>query len=137
MHTHALETRAQRWWGPDTPLDRLERHGLLAPFCSLAHGVHLDPTELARLAQAQVAVVSCPSSNHAVSDGVGDVLGWRDAGVPVAMGLDSTGAVHPADAFAELRALQRAAAARGRTLTARDALDVATRGGAVAGGGGG
>jgi 5-methylthioadenosine/S-adenosylhomocysteine deaminase len=132
VHTHALETRAQRRWGPDTPLERLARHGLLTPSTSIAHGVHLDDAEVALLSTSRVAVASCPTSNRNLADGVGDVVAWRDAGIDVAMGLDSNGEVRPPDAFEEMRALQRAARSLGRSLSSRDALEMATSGGAVA-----
>ncbi len=132
VHTHAVETRAQRCWGPDSPIDRLARHGLLAAITSLAHGVHLTDAEAARLASHEVAIASCPTSNRRVSDGTGNVVGWLAAGIPVALGIDSVGhPTHP-DAFAELRALQDAARHRGHHLDARTALSVATIGGARA-----
>lgn len=132
IHTHALETRAQRHWVTDGPIERLERHGLVAPSTSLAHGIHLTTDEVARLAQQRVAIASCPTSNQRLADGIGDVVGWRNAGVPVGLGLDSNTSSHPPDVFEELRALQRAASRLGRELDARSALEVATTEGAVA-----
>lgn len=132
VHTHAVETRAQRTWGPDSPIDRLERHGLLTAATSLAHAVHLTDPELARLAAAGVAVATCPTSNARVSDGTGDLPRWQRAGIEVALGLDSVGHPDRPDAFAELRALRATAQRRGGELSAPQALAIATVGGAAA-----
>lgn len=134
VHTHAVETRAQRAWGPESPIDRLERHGLLTSATSIAHAVHVTDAEVALLAAAGTAIVSCPTSNARVSDGSGDVVGWLTAGVTVGLGLDSVGHPELPDAFAELRTLQTTARARARHLDARTALSIATLGGAIAAG---
>ena len=73
------------------PLDRLEASGLLDERAVLAHGVHLDPPELDRIAAAGAVLVHNPESN--ANNGVGRldlVAAWR-AGCRVALGSDGMG----------------------------------------------
>jgi putative selenium metabolism protein SsnA len=66
-HIHVAEDRVDleaslRAFGA-TPLERLERHGLLHRKTLLAHGVHLKPADFARIAQAGSVLVHNPQSN--------------------------------------------------------------------------
>ena len=133
VHVHLNESAPQRTWVQDeaAPVARLERHGLLGDFVSAAHGVHLSAAELGVLSDGGVTLVHCPSSNERLSVGTADVSGWRAAGIPVALGLDSQSDGLP-DMFAEMRAAQQTASRLGTRLTARDVFGMATEGGARA-----
>jgi len=88
VHTHVLESERQRRWGP-SPIERLDRHGLLGPRTSLAHCVWCEDAELDLLASNGVQLVTCPESNRLLGSGTAWVGAWLDAGIDVAVGLDS------------------------------------------------
>lgn len=89
VHTHFLESRLQRQWIAENPLDRLERFGLLGPHTSLAHGVWVNSDELARIADTGAHLVTCPQSNRQLGAGKADYEAWQESGVSTALGLDS------------------------------------------------
>ncbi|MFE9172697.1 amidohydrolase family protein [Streptomyces kebangsaanensis] len=145
LHTHLLESRYQRTWlggsdgggdGGSDPVSRLDRHGLLGPGLSAAHGVWLTGPEIALLARRGVTLVHCPVSNLRLGSGDASVRSWLDAGVNVALGMDSQHTA-AADMFAEMRAALAAAERAGGPLTPHEVLAMATEGGAVATGHGG
>ncbi|MFJ2566865.1 amidohydrolase family protein [Streptomyces sp. NPDC094154] len=140
LHTHLLESRHQRTWLDDgdggDPVSRLDRHGLLGPGLSAAHGVWLTGPEIALLARRGAALVHCPVSNARLGSGDAPVRSWLDAGVNVALGMDSQHTAAP-DMFAEMRAALAAAERTGGPLTPHEVLAMATEGGAAATGHGG
>lgn len=77
-------------------IERLERHGLLNERAVLAHGVHLDGSDLARVASSGAWIVHNPRSN--MNNAVGHAPIER-FGVRAALGTDGW----PADLIAELR----------------------------------
>ena len=92
VHFHANETR-----GEVTPI--VEEHGvrplayaaergLLEPEDFLAHGVHLDASEIGLLAESGASVIHCPASNMKLASGMAPVQELRDAGVTVGIGTD-------------------------------------------------
>lgn len=132
VHAHVLESARQRLAPGGDPLDRLQNAGLLSAMSSLAHGVWLDEGQIDRVAAAGATIVHCPGSNARLAGRVCPVRRLIDAGVPVALGLDSHGAVAEPDMFAEMRSALRAAADAGAPLTAAEVLALATTGGASA-----
>jgi 5-methylthioadenosine/S-adenosylhomocysteine deaminase len=125
VHTHLLESRAQREVLVPSPVARLRQFGLLCDRLSAAHAVWLTPQEIAECAAAGTVLVHCPGSNRRLAGGAAPTRAWLDAGVTGALGLDSYSRVEPADAFEELRLA-------GEAVGARDALGMATLGGAAA-----
>ena len=82
-----------------------------------------------------VAVAHCPRSNAILGCGVAPLRELRDAGIRVAIATDSPASTPSFDMFDEMRAAVAAARARERrpdALSARDALELATLGGAQA-----
>lgn len=75
---------------PDlTPVRYLDELGVLAARPTLVHMVNVTPDDMARVARAGSAVVSCPRSNHHLECGVFDWPAFAAAGVEVALGTDS------------------------------------------------
>ena len=107
VHTHLLETRAQRdgcrraW--PHGLVREMDRRGLLAPGLSVAHGVWLDPEERTLLAERGVVVSHNPASNLMLGSGLAPLQGFRRAGVTVALGSDSANTGGGADLFEIMR----------------------------------
>jgi 5-methylthioadenosine/S-adenosylhomocysteine deaminase len=113
----------------------LARHGLLSPRIVAAHCVKVDAEEIALLAEHDVAVVHCPRSNALLGCGIAPVADLRAAGVRIGLGTDSPASAPSFDMFDELRATVLSARAREErpdALTAADALELATLGGARA-----
>ncbi|MDB5846834.1 MAG: 8-oxoguanine deaminase, partial [Rhodoferax sp.] len=106
-----------------------------------AHCVKLDEAGIGLFAQSRTGVAHCPCSNMRLASGIAPVRRLLDAGVPVGLGVDGSASNDGAHMVAEAR--QALLLARvGRSLapygcdhgpaemTARDALTLATRGGA-------
>ncbi len=64
------------------------RNGVLSERFVGAHGVWLEPDELAALKQADAALVHCPGSNLQLGSGLANVQRWREAGVRCGLGSD-------------------------------------------------
>lgn len=101
IHTHLLESRVQRRGGD--PLGVLESAGLLGPRTTLAHCVHLDAADRARIAGAGATVVHNPCSNLATGAGYFDLRAALDAKVRVAFGTDAFNCGGSQDWLASLR----------------------------------
>ena len=129
VHTHLLESAAQRAVLRPSPVETLRGFGVLGERFSAAHAVWLTDGEIGEVAAARAALVHCPGSNRKLAGGAARVRAWLDAGVNVALGLDSNARADPPDVFDELRAARESA--RGE-LRAREALRLATLGGAYA-----
>ncbi len=97
-----------------------------------AHCVKLDPAEINMFARTGTGVAHCPCSNCRLGSGIAPVRGMRDAGVKVGLGVDGSASNDAGNLVAEARQamlLQRVS--RGAdAMSAREALEVATRGGA-------
>src|SRR5207253_327914 len=115
------------------PVEYLERLGWLAEDVWCAHCVHLDAGDVATFATTGTGVAHCPSSNLRLGAGVAPVRALRDAGVRVGLGVDGSASNERSDLFLEVK--QALLVARGRdgpaALTAREALELGTRGGAA------
>jgi cytosine/adenosine deaminase-related metal-dependent hydrolase len=98
-----------------------------------AHCVKLDAAEIALFARSATGVAHCPCSNCRLGSGIAPVRAMRDAGVRVGLGVDGSASNDRADLMAEARQamlLQRVA--RGAdAMSAREALRIATAGGAA------
>jgi cytosine/adenosine deaminase-related metal-dependent hydrolase len=97
-----------------------------------AHCVKLDGSEIDLFAQSRTGVAHCPCSNCRLGSGIAPVRAMRDAGVRVGLGVDGSASNDAGNLIAEARMamlLQRVA--RGAdAMSAREALWIATRGGA-------
>ena len=97
-----------------------------------AHCVKLDGSEIALFARSRTGVAHCPCSNCRLGSGIAPVRAMRDAGVKVGLGLDGSASNDAGNLVAEARQamlLQRVA--RGAdAMSAREALEIATLGGA-------
>jgi putative selenium metabolism protein SsnA len=104
-----------------SPMERLERHGLLGPRCLLAHGIHLNSDEYARVARHESNLIHNPESNANNAVGHLDVASARDQGCLIGLGTDGISS----SMLGSLRAavlMQRAAGACS-TASLRDTPD--------------
>ena len=137
LHTHLAETVEEDAYCRELfgcrPLEYLEQVGWLAEDVWCAHCVHLSEADVRAFGAAGTGVAHCPTSNLRLGAGVAPVRAMLDAGVRVGLGVDGSASNERSDLFFEVK--QALLVARGRggpaALTAREALRLATRGGAA------
>ena len=137
LHTHLVETIAEQQHCVERfgrrPVEVLESWGWMDDDVWLAHGIHLDDKEIAKLAAAGVGVAHCPSSNARLAAGMCPAVGLRAAGAAVGLGVDGVASNEVGGLFPEMRqALYAARLREGRAdaLMPSDVLEMATIGGA-------
>lgn len=131
-----FEARAIRWNAPGVSPARYvaDSGGFDAPTLAV-HAVHTDKDDAALLAERGVSVAHCPKSNGKLGAGFAPIRTLLKAGVAIGLGTDSVASNNNADMFEEMRAAVFNARAREQkpdALSARDALHMATLGGAKA-----
>ncbi|MCW2632389.1 MAG: amidohydrolase [Pseudonocardia sp.] len=137
LHTHLAETVDEQDYCQEhfgcSPVQYLERLGWLGDDVWIAHGVHLDDPSIELVAATGTGVAHCPSSNARLGAGICRVRDLRDAGVRVGLGVDGAASNEASSLREELRHAVLFARARGgpQALTVRDALELATIGGAA------
>lgn len=118
-----------------TPVELLDRLGVLEARPLLIHCVDVSDDDVARIAAAGCAVAHCPIANARLGHGVAPVPALRRAGVTVAMGTDSVGSNNRLDLLEEARVaslLQRAVHRDWELLPAEELLRLCTVEGARA-----
>lgn len=150
IHTHLHETRdecsASKALDRDnpachmsehacTPLEDLDRLGLINERLVAAHMVHLTDEEIELCARKRVNVVNCPTSNAKLASGYCRVDKLVRAGVNIALGTDSACSNNSLDLRAEMKLTALSAknlSGDARMVPASTALKMATFNGAVA-----
>ena len=97
-----------------------------------AHCVKLDAAEIDLFARTRTGIAHCPCSNCRLGSGIAPVRALRDAGVKVGLGVDGSASNDAGNLMAEARQtmlLQRVALGAD-AMSAREALEIATIGGA-------
>ena len=89
-HAEIAQTRALFPWARDYT-DVYERYGLLGPKSLFGHCIHLEPREIAALAESQSVAVFCPTSNLFLGSGLFDREGLLAQGVRIAVATDIGG----------------------------------------------
>ncbi len=136
LHTHLAENSEDDEFAMATfgmrPVDLYEDVGWMSDRSWGAHVVRPNEVEVQRLGAAGVGVAHCPSSNMILSSGIAPVVAMRDAGCPVGLGCDGSSSADSASLWQEARLsmLQGKLVSGAGAMTARTALEVATRGGA-------
>lgn len=119
------------------PVDYLERVGWHTDRTWIAHCIQPNTAEIARLGGWGVGVAHCPSSNMILGAGVAPVRELRAAGVPVGLGVDGSASADSGSMWTEARNAMLSGRLRGfldgtrSLMTSREALEMATRGGAA------
>src|SRR6185503_157836 len=111
-----------------SPVEYLDRLGVLTPHTLAVHCVHVDHQDLSRLQARGVTVVTCPRSNDALGVGRAPVPKILSSGIPVALGTDSLASAPDLDMFNEMAALR----SEHPTLSPAAVLRMATANGAKA-----
>jgi 8-oxoguanine deaminase len=94
LHTHLAETLDEEdfcleRFGLRT-VDYLDSVGWLGPRTWLAHGIHFNAGEIARLGAAGTGICHCPSSNMRLASGICPTVELEAAGAPIGIGVDGS-----------------------------------------------
>ena len=136
LHTHLAENDEDIAWSLENfgcrPGQYAEDLGWTGPDVWHAHCVKLDASEIGLFARTRTGVAHCPCSNCRLGSGIAPVRAMRDAGVPVGLGVDGSASNDAGNLIGEARQamlLQRVGNGAD-AMSAREALWIATRGGA-------
>jgi 5-methylthioadenosine/S-adenosylhomocysteine deaminase len=116
------------------PAHYLDRLGLVDAHLIAAHGVHLDDTELACLAEKGAGIVHVPESNMKLSSGIAPLEKMLTMGIKTGLGTDGCASNNNLDLFTEMdTAAKLAKVSTGRPDAAKayQILRMATLGGAA------
>jgi 8-oxoguanine deaminase len=136
LHTHLAETHDEEKFCLNTfnrrPLDYLEDCGWLNNRTWLAHGIHFNTTDIARLGKHGVGVCHCPTSNMTLASGQCRTCELEAAGVPLGLGVDGSASNDSSNLMEGVRhALMLNRLTYGQKVTHHDALRWATKGSAA------
>lgn len=157
LHTHLCETRDEERYTLERfslrPVDWMETHGWLGDDVWFAHAIHVDDDEIRKFARTGCGAAHCPCSNMRLGSGIAPIKKYMAAGVKVGLGVDGSASNDASNILLEAR--QAMLLARLQTgllppegprkhmllsqshpvradewMTAREALELATLGGA-------
>ncbi len=150
LHTHLAETLDEEAFCLATfghkPVAYMDQVEWLGNEVWFAHSVHVTDDEIATYARCGCGVAHCPTSNMRLASGIAPVQKMRAAGVKVGLGVDGSASNDGSSLLAEARQAmllarlglvehQRwgagVAPAGARQMSAREALEIATLGGAA------
>ncbi|AGF76613.1 cytosine deaminase-like metal-dependent hydrolase [Desulfocapsa sulfexigens DSM 10523] len=117
-----------------SPVDHLERLGLLGPKTLAAHCVMLDDREIALMAERGVKVSHCQESNMKLASGTAPVVKMIEAGIEVGIGTDGAASNNDVDMFGEMNTvakIHKVARMDPTAMGAEQTLHAATLGGAT------
>ncbi len=116
------------------PLEYAGEHGLLSTTDFIAHGTHLNASEIALLAETDAGVVHCPASNMKLASGIAPVQQLLDADITVGLGTDGAASNNDLSMFGEIRdaaMVGKLEAEDASAVDAESAVEMATAGSAA------
>lgn len=148
LHTHLAETEDEEQFCLATfgkrPVALMEELGWIGPDVWFAHSIHVNQAEIDLYARHRVGVAHCPTSNMRLGSGIMPLYEMLTAGVKVGLGVDGSASNDGSHMLEEVRQAMLLARVRSGLLgfsrsdrdappllTARQALELATRGGAA------
>ncbi|MEJ2069048.1 MAG: 8-oxoguanine deaminase [Syntrophobacterales bacterium] len=156
LHTHLCETLDEERFTLERyklrPVPWMETLGWLGEDVWYAHAIHVNDEEIHQFAQAGVGTAHCPCSNMRLASGIAPVTKYLEAGVKVGIGVDGSASNDASNMLLETRQVLLLARLKmgllppegpqtvlstsdplraGEWMTAREALEMATRGGAA------
>lgn len=148
LHTHLAETQDEEAFCQEKfgyrPVGYMQHLDWIGPDVWFAHSVHVSQDEVNLYSRTGCGVAHCPTSNMRLASGFAPVFEMLDAHVKVGLGVDGSASndgshlleeVRQAMLMARLRAALGGASRSGGDsppiLTARQALELGTRGGAA------
>ncbi len=137
LHTHLAENDNDVAYSREKfgmrPGEYVEDVGWVGDDVWHAHCVKLDGDEIALFGQTHTGVAHCPASNMRLASGIAPVRTMLDANVPVGLGVDGSASNDSSHLLAEARLAMLLQRVGGNPagLSAREALEIATLGGAA------
>ena len=135
MHLHETlhEIEEQQQKTQQSPLQRMEKLGLLTPSFMAVHMTQLSAQEIDQFAKTGAHIIHCPESNLKLASGFCPVAQCIEAGINVAIGTDGSASNNDLDMFGEIRTaalLAKGIANDASVVPAMTALKMATINGA-------
>jgi cytosine/adenosine deaminase-related metal-dependent hydrolase len=157
LHTHLCETWDEERYTLEKyrqrPIGWMESLGWMGNDVWFAHAIHVDDDEIRQLAQQGAGTAHCPCSNMRLASGIAPVKKYLAAGVKVGLGVDGSASNDASNMLLEARQALLLARLRlgllppegprkflwlsqsdplraDEWMTARQVLEIATRGGA-------
>ena len=136
LHTHLAETHDEEVFCKQQfgfrPVDLMEELGWLRDDVWFAHMVVLSDEDIVKLSAAKVGMAHCPSSNMTLGSGIARVTELKETDIRIGLALDGSASNDASNMIREVRntmLLQRVRYGAD-AITAREALSMATMGGA-------
>ncbi len=136
LHTHLAENQSDIAYSREkfqmTPAQYAEDCGWVGHDVWHAHCVQLDDDGIHLFARTGTGVAHCPCSNMRLASGIAPIRKMIDRGIPVGLGVDGSASNDAGHMLGEVRQamlLQRVGFGPD-AMTARQALEIATRGSA-------
>ena len=147
LHTHLCETLDEERYTRETmglrPVEWMETLGWLGDDVWFAHAIHVSDAEIGLFARTGCGVAHCPCSNMRLASGIAPVKKYMAAGVKVGLGVDGSASNDSSNILLETRQAmllarlqlgllspERVQEGDDKWMTAREALELATLGGA-------
>jgi Cytosine deaminase and related metal-dependent hydrolases len=147
LHTHLAETQDEEEFTLKSfgyrPVAYMQSVDWVGQDVWFAHSVHVSKEEIDVYAREGCGVAHCPSSNMRLASGIAPLREFMQAGVKVGLGVDGSASNDGSHLLSEARQAMLLARLRSglegaslsstgsEILTARQALELATRGGAA------
>jgi 8-oxoguanine deaminase len=148
LHTHLAETEDEEDFCLEQfghrPVGYMQELDWIGPDVWFAHSVYANLEEIDLYARTGCGVAHCPTSNMRLASGIAPITSMLAAGVKVGIGVDGSASNDGSNLLAEVRQAMLVARLRaglqgashsgkdgGSLMTARQALEIATRGGAA------
>ena len=147
LHTHLAETQDEEVFCQQKfgyrPVGYMQSLDWVGEDVWFAHSVHVAQEEIQVYAREGCGVAHCPSSNMRLASGIAPVVEFMKAGVKTGLGVDGSASNDGSHMLAEARMAMLLArlnsglkgaslsSTGGEIFTARQALELATRGGAA------
>jgi 5-methylthioadenosine/S-adenosylhomocysteine deaminase len=138
LHSHVAESKVQAVTGirvyGETQTAHLDRLGVIGPHLTVAHGVWLDPNDMARLGDRGASVAHNPGSNMRLGSGLADARAMLERRVNLGIGTDGASCADNQNMYEAMRLASFVSKVQGpewqRWLTTREAALAATEGSA-------
>ncbi|MBN1966859.1 MAG: 8-oxoguanine deaminase [Anaerolineae bacterium] len=137
LHTHLAENDNDIAYSAEVfgmrPGQYCEDVGWIGDDVWHAHCVKIDPQEIALFARTGTGVAHCPASNMRLASGIAPIRAMRDAQVRIGLGVDGSASNDSSHLLGEARLATLLQRVDGNPagLSAREALEIATLGGAA------
>jgi cytosine/adenosine deaminase-related metal-dependent hydrolase len=148
LHTHLAETQDEEIFCQEKfdirPVALMDELDWLGQDVWFAHSVHVNPDEIQLYADSGCGVAHCPTSNMRLASGIAPTMEMMRVGVKVGLGVDGSASNDGSNLLEETRQALLAARVKAGLMgasksdnqesplmTARQALEIATRGGAA------